>query len=287
MNKSEVTAAGFAAIQRSPRRLIANIQGMPKVGKTHLAMTAKKPVGYIAVEIGGDEGVADQFIPTGSNTFDGIQIVRIRMADPVYPNRDEFPKGRNGDADFQSAISEGVQSAADEALQKFYDAYYASLKNFATTVVDTGSDLWEIARLANFGRLEKVPQLAYTQLNKSMDKIIDDAFSSPGSVLFLHHMKEKWESVIDEKTGKERGKPSGIFDMAGYGGMKKKVQLTVELWREDLQEPNSDTGRLVTFKAQIIDSRHSADAIGTVLTDKISWADIGTLVTESKRGDWE
>ena len=282
MNKAEISAAGFAAIRRSPRRLICNIQGMPKSGKTRLALTAKKPIGYIAVEIGGDEGVVDQFIPVGADSFEDIQRTLIRI--PAI----EIPADI-ADADkYDKAVSAEVQRTAGIALDAFYTAYYASIQNFATTIVDTGSDLWEIARLANFGRLEKVPQLAYTQLNKSMDKIIDDAFSAAGSVIFIHHMKELWSNVLGE-NGKMRGQASGEFGMAGYGGMKKKVQATIELWREDLTEPNENTGRLTRFHGQIIDSRHNADSIGLRLADdELTFSKIGAaLVTGSKQSDWE
>lgn len=280
---SEVKAAGFTSVRRSPKRLIANIQGLQKSGKTRLALTARKPIGYIAVEIGGDEGVVDQFIPEGADSFDGIQVVKIRMEDPVYPNRDDF----KNDKDYNDAVSEAVQTAAGPAIDVFYAAYYASLNSMATTVVDTGSDLWEILRLANFGRLEKIPQLAYGQLNKSMDKLIDDAFSAKGNLILLHHMAEKWENFTDEKTGKERGRPSGVFDMSGYKGVKKKVQATIELWREDLAEPDETTGMLVRFNAQIVDSRHNAMSMGTRLQNEFTLADIGMAVMTSKRSDWE
>ena len=282
MNKSEITAAGFAAIRRSPRRLITNIQGMTKSGKTRLALTARKPIGYIAVEIGGDEGVVDHFIPAGSESSEDIQRVRIRV-----PNI-EYPVDITDSKKYDEAISAEVQRTASEALDAFYAAYYASIANFATTVVDTGSDLWEIARLANFGRLEKVPQLAYTQLNKSMDKMIDDAFSAPGSVLFVHHLKEKWETYEDER-GRKQGRPSGIFEMAGYGGMKKKVQTTIELWREDLADPNENTGRLTRFHGMIVDSRHNADAIGLKFEDDgLTFPEMGTaIIAGTRKSDWE
>lgn len=288
MNKVEISKAGFAAVRRSPRRVIANIQGMQKSGKTRLALTARKPIGYIAVEIGGDEGVVDQFIPTGVESFDGIQIAKIRMDSPIYPNREDFKGGKDGDKEFDSAVSEAVQTASVPAIDAFYEAYYTSLANMATTVVDTGSDLWELLRLSNFGRLEKIPQLAYGQLNKSMDKLLDDAFSSPGSVIFLHHMKEKWDQVLDPNTGKSRGQASGVFDTAGYGGIKKKVQATIELWREDLSEPDPDTAMMVKFFGQIIDSRHSAYAMGTKFESGFTFADVGmAIISDSKRSDWE
>lgn len=282
MNKSEITTAGFAPATRCPRRLIASIQGPVKAGKTRLALTAKKPLGYISLEIGGDEGVVDQFIKAGVNSTDEIQVAKIHM--PNIPHPDSA--GMSEDA-YQKAITQGIQDAAAETMDKFYAAYYTSLENFATTVVDTGSDLWEIHRLANFGRLEKIPQLAYGQLNKVMDKIIEDAFSYKGNVIFIHHMKEKWETFVNEK-GKEQGRPSGTFDMAGYKDMKKKVQAVIELWRDDLSEPDEVTQQLVKFHAEIIDSRHFAGAMGKHFEYDFTFADIGmAIIPGTTKKDWE
>lgn len=283
MNKAEISAAGFAAVRRSPRRLIANIQGTTKSGKTRLALTAKKPCGYLAIEVGGDEGVVDHFIPIGADSTEDIQIAHIQMPSPVYPMREDYKDDRA----YQDAISIVVQDAANIALDQFYKAYYASLANMATTIVDTGSDLWEIIRLANFGRLEKVPQLAYAQVNKQMDKLIDDAFSYQGSVLFLHHLKEKWITFTNDK-GKEQGRPSGVFEMAGYGGVKKKVQATIELWRDDLQEPDNDTGRMVRFNSSILESRHNPDVMGQQFHNDFDFADLGVaIIAGSKKSDWQ
>lgn len=281
MNSKEISAAGFTAVRRSPKRLIASIQGHIKCGKTRLALTGRKPMGYISIEIGGDEGVVDQFIKAGQDTNDQIQIVQIRMADPVYPDAATF----KDDKAYNDAVSAAVQAVAEEAMEKFYAAYYTSLANFETTIVDTGSDLWELIRLANFGRLEKVPQLAYTQLNKAMDKILDDAYAYKGSVLFTHHVKEKWQTFINDK-GKEQGKPSGIFDMAGYSGIKKKVQAVIELWREDLTEPDPETGLLVGFHGIINDSRHNAASMGQRFKGEFTLADIGMCVIPSAAKDW-
>src|ERR1043165_138965 len=96
MGKAEMEAAGFAAVRRSPCRLIASVQGPVKCGKTRLALTAKKPCGYISIEIGGDEGVVDQFIPEGQDEYEGIQRVQIRMQDPAYPAREDFSAGKDG-----------------------------------------------------------------------------------------------------------------------------------------------------------------------------------------------
>ena len=140
MSSKELKAAGFVPVKRCPRRMIASIQGQDKSGKMHLALTGRRPTGLISIEIGGDEGVVDQFIPEGQSETDKIQIVRIRMEDPLYPNRDDYAKGMNGDKEFDSAVTAAVQESAAAALDKFYLAYYASLSNFEVTIVDTGSE---------------------------------------------------------------------------------------------------------------------------------------------------
>lgn len=286
MNKKELTDAGFGPIQRSPKRLIASIQGLRKSGKTRLAFTAPKPIGYIAVEIGGEEGPADQFIPDGVNENPDIQIVRIIMDSPIFPNREDFGKGSTADKDYNEAVTLAQQIPAEQALNAFYNAYYASLANCKTTVVDTGSDLWELIRMANFGRLEKIPMLSYGPMNKSMDKLIDDAFSTKGNLIMIHHMKEKWMQVLNEKTGNMMGQPSGIFEMSGYSGIPKKVQAVVEMWREDLKEPCEFTEMLVKFNSVIIDSRHNPASMGKTMEVDITFPKLAVQILGGKESDW-
>src|SRR3990167_6179090 len=100
MSSKELKAAGFVPVKRCPRRIIASIQGPVKSGKTRLALTGKKPTGFISIEIGGNEGVIDQFIPEGSDTTDKIQIAQIKMEDPQYPSRADYSKGKEGDKEF-------------------------------------------------------------------------------------------------------------------------------------------------------------------------------------------
>ena len=288
MNRSEISAAGFSAITRSPRRLIASIQSIKKSeGKTRLAFTAKKPIGYISVEIGGEEGVADSFIPKGQDSFDGIQIAKIRMDTPVYPNPADFGTTKDEIKKYDEAVNAAVQACAQPAMDAFYTAYYASLSNMATTVVDTATDLYALARLADFGRLEKIPQLAYTQIKRAFAKLLDDAFSSSGSVLFLNHMKDKG-TMIEDANGRKQWQATGAYEMDGCSVVSEKVQAVIQLWREDLTVPSEVTGRLVQFNAQIVDSRHSADAMGAVLKDDdITMAGIGMAIFPgSKESDW-
>lgn len=289
MNLNEVVDAGFEPIRRCPRRLIASIQSIKKSeGKTRLSFTAPKPIGYISVEIGGEEGVADGFIPTGQDTFDGIRIARVRMAEPEYVDPTKFDFSRKESVKlYDEAVALSVQNAAQPAMYAFEKAYYASLANMRTTVVDTGTDLYALARLADFGRLEKIPQLAYTQVKRQFAKYLDDAFASPGSCIWIHHMKDKGEMV--ENNGKKQWQPTGQYEMSGCEVVNEKVQVVIQVWREDLVEENKDTARRVKFSAQIVDSRHNADAMGEIFTDdNISFADIGTrIIAGSRKADWQ
>lgn len=289
MDRTAILQAGFAPIRRSPRRLIANIQSARKsVGKTRLSFTAPKPIGYISVEIGGEEGAADAFIPEGQEEFDGIHIVRIRMDEPVYPNPADYGTTKEGQKDFDEAVSAAVQAAAQPAWDAFYAAYYASIYNMRSTVVDTGTDLYQLQRLANFGRLEKIPQLAYAQLKREFAKLFDDAFAAPGNLLFIHHMKDKGE-MIEDKNGKKQWQPTGIYEMDGCNVVTDKVQAVIEMWRDSLQEPDEKTGRLVKFHATIVDSRHSPDVMGQEFhDDEISFPQIAmSIIGGSRASDWE
>jgi hypothetical protein len=283
----ELMDAGFEPIKRSPKRLIANIQSIKKsVGKTRLTLTAKKPIGYISVEIGGEEGVVDGFIKSGQESSDEILITRVRMEDPIYPDRSTFPNTKEGERKYEDEVGVAVQTVAGPAMDQFYAAYYASLKYMATTVIDTGTDLYSLARLANFGRLEKIPQLAYVQVKRQFAKLLDDAYSGSGSVLWIHHMKDRGEMVADEK-GRQKWQATGLYDMDGCNVVTDKVQAVIELWREDLKEPNPETGRSVRFHGMIVDSRHDADAMGATFTDDFDFADIGMRIfAGTSRQDW-
>lgn len=290
MNKAAISAAGFQPITRSPRRLIVNLQSIKKsVGKTRLALTAPKPLGYISVEIGSEEGPADAFIPEGMDSCDDIQIARVRMETPVYPNPIEYPDTKEGKRSLDDAISNAVQAVAAPALDQFYSAYYASIGNMRSTVVDTGSDLYQLMRLANFGRLEKIPQLAYGQLKRDYAKLFDDAFASTGNLIMIHHMKDRGQTIVDEKTGKDKWIATGVYEIDGSNVVTDKVQAVVEMWREDLKEADEETGMLVRFWAQIIDSRHSPASMGQTFKDfDVTFADIARKIfPNSKASDWE
>ena len=287
MNRVEVKKAGFEAISRSQRRLICNLQSTKKsVGKTRFAFTAPKPIGYISVEIGGEEGAADEFIPAGAESFDGIQIARIHMGTPEYPDPANFNTGtKEGAKDYDAAVSAAVQNVAEPAYAAFYAAYEASLANMRTTVIDTGTDLYQLARLANFGRLEKIPQLAYAQVKREFAKMVDDAFKQPcHNLITIHHMKDRG-SV--NSAGK--WEQTGNYEMDGCMTVLDKVQANIEFWRTDLEEENPETGMKVDFACQIIDSRHSPLAMGKKFsTLEITFADVAmSIIRGSKRSDWE
>lgn len=285
INTAALATGGFAPARRSPRRLIMDIRSVHKsVGKTRLALTAPKPVGYIAVEIGGEEGVIDQFLPDGAMESEEIFTANIRMAEPVYPNREDFSQGKDGDKEYNAAVAEAVQAVANPSIDDFYTAYETSLANAATTVVDTGTDFYQLARLAEFGRLERVPQLAYAQVKREVAKLFDDAYASGKNVIWIHHMKERWEQI----DGK--GVPTGVFELDGCNVVNDKVQAVLELWREDLgeEEIDEETARNVTFKGVISHSRHSPDAMGRTFTnDGINFIDIATAITGTKASEWE
>lgn len=282
MNKLDMAAlkkAGFAAAQRSPARLHASITGLQKVGKTRLALTAPKPLGYIGIELSGEEGVIDRFIPEGVDENPDIQVAHVYV-----------PEFTHGDikSDDKTWMDENMQMASD-ALDQFYAAFEYSLQNLRTTVIDAGTDVWELIRTAHAGRLEKVPQLAYGAMNNEFEALLNKAAASQHSVIWLHRMKEIWTDYVDE-NGKRQGRKTGTFEPAGYKNVPSRVQAVIELWKEELEgdDINPNTGRKVRFCATVTDSRHNPDVMGVEFyDDQINFADLAALITNTDRSQWD
>jgi len=217
---------GFSdIIEEIPHRLIASISGREKAGKTHLALTAPGPVIFFNIDI-GTEGVISKF-QSDKHIF--VYDVRI-------------PKG---------------------ATQDTYQVMWADLKsrmmkayslNIGTVIVDTGSEAFELARLAHFGKLTQVLPHHYVQVNSEWRELMRAAYDSTMNTIYIHKMKPKW--VAGNRT--EDYEPTGFSEM-GY-----LSQINIITFREDAQGGGSEFGLLVK------DCRQNPNINGTVLRGPMS-----------------
>lgn len=208
-----------------PKRLVMSLSGLEKSGKTHFALTAPPPIIFFNIDI-GTEGVVHKFQADGKRVF--VYDVRVRR---------------------------GAQKSAYETLwfelrSRMETAYKLGV---GTIVVDTGTEAYELARLAHFGKLTQVLPHHYTEVNAEWRELLRLAYDSTMSTVFVHKMKPKW--VNDKRTAD--------YELSGFSEMGYMSQINVTTFREDI----ADDGGVVTseFGLLVKDCRQSPDVNGAVM----------------------
>jgi len=195
----ELETMGFSDdVQERPYRLVASVNGLPKTGKTHFALTAPDPIFFVNIDI-GTEGVVDKFQAEGK---------RIYLYDVRVPR----------------TASKEIYVPMWENLKKIYEKVFKV--GAGTVITDTDSEAYELARLAKFGKLTQVMPQHYTEVNNEYREILRLAYDSPMNAVFIHKMKPKY--IQNARTSEYE--PSGMSDM------EYNVQVNITMHREDTDE---------------------------------------------------
>ena len=187
------------------------------VHNTHFALTAPDPIFFINVDI-GTEGVLDKFQAEGKRIY--VYDVRV----PRTASKDYYvPMWENLKKIFEKVYQVGAGSVA----------------------VDTDTEVYELARLAKFGKLTQVMPQHYTEVNNEYREILRLAYDSVMNSVFIHKMKPKY--IGNARTGE--------YEPSGFGDMAYQSQINVTMHRED-----SESGP--EFSAFIEDCRHNPNVNG-------------------------
>lgn len=228
------------AVVEKPKRLIVNTMGKEKSGKTNLGLTAPGPIVLFDFDY-GLEGVIGKFASDKD----------------IYPS--------------EYRINEIAANAFITQFERFKKEFASALKEpeVRSIVVDTGTELWELARMARFGKLTQVMPHNYGPVNAEMRGLIRDAYSSDKNLILLHKMTEIYKN----------DKPTGTFGLAGFKDVPYNVQVNILCWRDEEQ----------VFHATIQDCRQNAEVAGfDMIGDMISFPNLATLVfPETEEGDWK
>jgi hypothetical protein len=228
-NKSSSTIAQLKALGFSdeavlpPRRIIASISGHEKSGKTHFTLTAPDPIFYFDMD-NGAEGVIHKFKSLGKKIY--TYPVSLSKTTSQAKHKETW---------------DGVKAAILKVCEH----------NQGTGILDTSSEMYELARLARFGKLEQVLPHHYSLVNAEWQKeILQAMYDSSMNWILIHRVKPVW--LNDKRTGK--------FEMAGFADTGYKVQLKITAFRETLLD--EDGVKSVQFGISIDDCRNPARLIG-------------------------
>ena len=186
--------------------------GETKTGKTSFGLSAGGPL--VVVDIDRRlERVIDPFAEQKD-----IVVYRVDMpkVDPVSRKKDEL-----------------VLKQAGEMWDKFLTHYDLALKSsmlpggVRNIVIDTGTELFDLRLMAEFGRLMGINPRDRGGANAEFMEVIRRYEQYNASTIWLHHSKAEWKNVMDER-GNEKGTTTGRQIVDGFNRVNSIVQNVVQ-----------------------------------------------------------
>jgi len=218
MGKLQMKKKGFiSAKEREVQpRIVLSIEGLEKQGKTHFALTSPGPIAMFSTDI-GEEGVVSKF---------GDKDIWIMSIDRV---------------------NEDSAEQAPKEYARFHEAYISMLRgnDVRTIILDTATEIWEILRMARFGRLTQVMPYQYGPVNAEYRALIREAYNYNKNLILIHKMKPQY--VNDKRTSE--------YERAGFGDTGFLTQVNIQVYRYSPE----DGGEFVVY---VKDCRQNPDLAG-------------------------
>lgn len=215
--------AGFRrANEAVKKRLIMAIDGREKSGKSHFALSGPEPIGVINLDIGLD-GVVQKWQDDKEIYVHDVRV-DIQGLKELTPEK--------------------AAAEADRAYSQVVKAYKAVLGQARTVVWDNATEIWELLRMARFGKLDHVKPHHYGPVNAEFRDLLRMAYDQDKTNLILLH-KMKDEYVNDARTG--------LVKRSGFSDTGFLVQVNALCYRgpeETVPE---------CFHMQIADCRQNAE----------------------------
>lgn len=234
------------------KRLICAVDGLEKRGKNHFSFTAPSPIGILSLDL-GLEGVIEKF-----QSKKEIWVAEHRVNTTML----------RAEHDIQEVAN--IANQAWNNIMRDYDELLTS--GARTGIIDTGTELWEILRLARFGKLDQVKPHHYGPVNAEYREVIRKAFDTDMNLILLHKMKDEY--VNDKRNGEVK--------RAGFSDTGFLVQVIVQCWRDD-QEKAPDC-----FHATVTDCRHDPGMNGFDMQGELaSFSTMAQLIfPDTGEDDW-
>lgn len=258
--------SGFRALNAHDvfrKRMIISIEGEPKRGKTHFALTAPATIGYQAIDK-GLEGVGKKFI--------GTKDIQVAEYDFQIPLRKEEKE------------SQQIIDAANKVLNQFESDMQRILNEYKTGIWDTATELWELLMIAEFGKLGEVMPHHYAPLNARFRHWIDLFLDSDRNLIMLHKTKDEWKT-----NDKGKGVQTGRQVRAGFKGAGFDAHVNIVCDRDYAPTDTNPAAPSGEFFLLVKDCRANAEMAGQVIPQHMAtFQGLGQLVyPDSEAGDWE
>ena len=190
---SEVQFTRYNAVP--PKKINMTVDGAGKEGKTHFSLTSPGPIAYHDFDF-GLHGVADK--------FPDVELYH-------------FPYEFSSTNRLPGASQEPLPDKAAKIWKDFVTNATASTQRCKTVVIDQGTRLWDLLRIARLGKLVQVPAIQYVNVNMEFDDFIQRIHRSPANIVWLHRIKPVYKN--NEETDE--------MERAGYKGVGYDVDVVL------------------------------------------------------------
>lgn len=189
------------------RRMIISVCGEEKAGKNYFGFTFPAPIYVHSFDI-GLEGTIDQFVAKKE-----IYVAEYELE--VQPGMAE-PK----------EVAEVAGKLWDNFVANYKDSLVSAKQG--TVVIDTDTEVYELLRLARFGKLTQVMPHHYGPVNAEFRDIVRSAFDHKSNLFLIGRMGDEW---INDAAGK--GNKTGQRIRKGFGDLPYLTQINAMCERVD------------------------------------------------------
>lgn len=208
---------GFTGVSKDTGTMIVNFRGHTGVGKTYTALkTCPGPVVYLN---------ADRDNSLMLRRLRGPKFSREIISTPQYilKFKDDVVRGK--------AVDESA-NIARPVRDRFKAEFAAALESKVRyIVVDQSFSIYQMIRIARFGKLTEIAQILYSQTNWEMEQIIHQADNTGKVVIWLSLLEDVWADKIEQTPQgprKTRG-TTGKFTTAGYNKFDAAMGVVADL----------------------------------------------------------
>jgi hypothetical protein len=233
--------AGFVTpIPRVVPRVTVCTTAGEKLGKTHWALTAPQPIAVISTDTGTRE-IVERFIRDYDKE---IKLCQLTAASALV-------EAKRGDV----GISEWL---------RVEDAIYSVVedKSVRTLVIDTATEVWELCRLAYFGKLAQVKPHHYAEPNNRFRVLVKYCYDTRPDLnsVWIHKHKKEYKA-----SGKnDESNWTGKYERSGMADVPFLVDVLAEHYKR-LERDEENLSHLF-FGLRVLDSRLKPEyVVGTEL----------------------
>lgn len=210
-----------SAIRRS---ITACINGRRGQGKSHFAL-----------EFSPRPALVQALDPTFKFMMEKFNLDQVMLGDyaRISPALMKAVSGVKNKAEMEASrqFYDQMIEEATKVWTAFSSDFYSSLDGSVRTIIwDTGSESWELVRLARHGRLQQIETTQYGALNTEFREMIRSAQDAGVNHIILQKMKEKWGETVSA-TGRVSRGPTGEFEPMGFGRIADEVTLEGEVYQ--------------------------------------------------------